>query len=76
MSILRNISYKVKIQKVDRGVTKSFYINFPVAVAESAQIEKGEEMEWLVEDRNMFVLKRTNTKKSVVKKVKKKKTSE
>jgi len=33
-------------------------------------------MEWLVEDRNMFVLKRTNTKKSVVKKVKKKKTSE
>lgn len=60
------MGYKVKIQKVDRGATKSFYVNFPAAVAESAQIEKGEEMEWLIEDRNIFVLKRTNTKKSVV----------
>ena len=60
--------YKVKIQKVDRGSTKSYYVNFPAAVAESAQIEKGEEMEWLIEDRNMFVLKRINTKKTVVKK--------
>jgi len=68
------MGYKVKIQKVDRGVTKSFYVNFPAAVAESAQIEKGEEMEWLIEDRNMFVLKRTNTKKSIVKKTKKKTT--
>jgi hypothetical protein len=65
------MGYKVKIQKVDRGVTKSFYVNFPAAVAESAQIEKGEEMEWLIEDRNMFVLKRTNTKKSIVKKTNK-----
>lgn len=65
------MGYKVKIQKVDRGVTKSFYVNFPAAVAESAQIEKGEEMEWLIEDRNIFVLKRINTKKSVVKKKKK-----
>lgn len=62
------MGYKIKIQKVDRGVTKSFYVNFPAAVAESAQIEKGEEMEWLIEDRNIFVLKRINTKKSVVKK--------
>lgn len=68
------MGYKIKIQKVDRGVTKSFYVNFPAAVAESAQIEKGEEMEWLIEDRNMFVLKRTNTKKSIVKKNKKKTT--
>ena len=66
------MGYKVKIQKVDRGVTKSFYVNFPAAVAESAQIEKGEEMEWLIEDRNMFVLKRINQKKSVVEKNKKK----
>ncbi|HQI44809.1 MAG TPA: hypothetical protein PLC59_01840 [Bacteroidales bacterium] len=62
------MGYKVKIQKVDRGSTKSYYVNFPAAVAESAQIEKGEEMEWLIEDRNMFVLKRINTKKTVVKK--------
>ena len=68
------MGYKIKIQKVDRGVTKSFYVNFPAAVAESAQIEKGEEMEWLIEDRNMFVLKRTNTKKSILKKNRQKTT--
>ena len=52
------MGYKVKIQKVDRGNTKSFYVNFPAAVAESAGIKKGEEMEWLIDDRDTFVLKR------------------
>jgi len=61
------MGYKVKIQKVDRGKTKSFYVNFPAAVAESSKIEKGEEMEWLIEDRNTFVLKRVKPKKTVLK---------
>jgi hypothetical protein len=56
--ILLNMGYKVKIQKVERGTTKSFYINFPAAVAEACDLLKGEEMEWLIEDRNSFVLKR------------------
>ena len=54
------MGYKVKIQKVDRGATKSFYINFPAAVAEASKIEKGEDMEWIVEDKNTFVLQRVN----------------
>ena len=37
------------------------------SLAEAALIEKGEEMEWLVEDRNTFVLRRTKPKKPVVK---------
>ncbi len=61
------MGYKVKIQKVDRGNTKSFYVNFPAAVAEAAQIQKGEEMEWIIEDRNSFVLKRVKLKKSNLK---------
>ena len=62
------MGYTVKIQKVDRGTTKSFYVNFPAAVAESSNITKGEEMEWVIEDRNTFVLKRTKPTKSVLKK--------
>ncbi len=62
------MGYKVKIQKVDRGNTKSFYVNFPAAVAETCNIEKGEEMEWVIEDRNCFVLKRVKQTKSVLKK--------
>ena len=67
----KKMGYKVKIQKVDRGNTKSFYVNFPAAVAEAAQIVKGEEMEWEIEDRNIFVLKRIKQKKSITKKNKK-----
>lgn len=59
------MGYQVKIQRVERGKTKSFYINFPAAVAEACNIEKGEEMEWIVEDKNSFTLQRV--KKSAVK---------
>lgn len=62
------MGYKVKIQKVERPTNKSFYINFPAAVAESCAIEKGEEFEWLVQDRNTFVLKRKKKAKSFIEK--------
>jgi len=58
------MGYKVKIQRVDRGKTKSFYVNFPAAVAESVEIVKGEQMEWVIEDKDNFILKRTRKKKS------------
>lgn len=65
---ITKMGYNVKIQKVDRGKTKSFYVNFPVAVAESSKIKKGEEMEWVIEDRNTFVLRRLKLSKSILKK--------
>lgn len=65
------MGYKVKIQKVERGATKSFYVNFPAAVAEACVLEKGEEMEWFIEDRNNFVLKRVKEQKSSLPKKKK-----
>jgi len=58
---------KIKIQRVERGTTKSYYVNFPAALAEAAQIEKGEELEWLMEDRNIFILRRVTPKKSALK---------
>jgi antitoxin component of MazEF toxin-antitoxin module len=64
------MGYPVKIQKVERPTNQSFYVNLPAALAESAGIEKGEEMEWLVEDRNCFVLRRMNTRKSLLSKKK------
>jgi hypothetical protein len=52
------MGYKVKIQRVDRKTTKSFYINFPAAIAEAMKMEKGEEYEWEIEDKNTLVFKR------------------
>lgn len=65
------MGYQVKIQRVERGTTQSFYINFPAALAETCDIEKGEVMEWVVEDRNTFVLRRVKQAKSVLKDKKK-----
>jgi len=61
------MGHQIKIQRVERGRTKSYYINFPAVLAEAAQIEKGETFEWLVEDRNTFLLRRVKAKKSFVK---------
>ena len=60
------MGHKIKVQRVERGKTKSFYINFPAAIAEAGQIEKGEEMEWLIEDRDTYILKRIKKSKSLV----------
>ena len=54
------MGYKTKIQKVQRPTNKSFYVNMPAAIAEALEIEKGEEFEWTVEDKNTLVLKRVN----------------
>jgi antitoxin component of MazEF toxin-antitoxin module len=65
------MGYRVKIQKVERPTNKSFYINFPAALAEAAEIEKGEDFEWQTEDRNTFVSRRVIKAKSFVAKKKK-----
>lgn len=64
------MGYKVKIQRVERRGTKSFYVNFPASIAEAAQLEKGEEMEWLIEDKDTYVLKRIKKTKSLLSKKK------
>ena len=63
------MGYTVKVQKVDRGKTKSYYINFPAALAEAGEILKGEEMEWLIQDKDTYVLRRTKQSKSLIDKV-------
>ena len=62
------MGYKVKIQKVERPTNKSYYINFPAALADSVNIEKGEEFEWIIENKNTFILNRINKVKPFVSK--------
>ena len=66
------MGYNVKIQKVERPTNTSFYVNFPAAIAEATDVQKGEQMEWLVEDRNTFILKRIRDRKSFLNKKKSK----
>ncbi len=55
--------YVVKLQKVERPTNRSYYINFPVALAEALNMVKGEEFVWIVEDKNTLILKRNKARK-------------
>jgi len=57
------MGYKIKIQKVQRPTNKSYYVNMPAAIAEAIGLEKGEEMEWEIENKNLLILKRVKPKK-------------
>ena len=39
--------------------------NIPTAVVETMEIEKAEEMEWILEDRDTLILRRTKPRKSL-----------
>jgi len=56
------MGYLTKMQKVERPTNQSFYINFPSALAQCLNIEKGETFEWLVENKNLLLLKRVKQK--------------
>jgi len=51
--------YLVKVQKGERPTNRSYYLNLPVVLAEALEIQKGEELKWLVEDKNTLLLCRT-----------------
>jgi hypothetical protein len=50
--------YVVKLQKVERPTNRSYYVNFPIALAEAMGITKGEEFVWIIEDKNTLIFKR------------------
>jgi len=52
------MGYRVKIQKVERPSNRSFYLNFPMALAEALGVQKGEAFEWEVQDRHTLIVRR------------------
>jgi len=52
------MGYLTKIQKVERPTNQSFYVNLPSALAQALDIKKGEAFEWMIENKNLLVLKR------------------
>ena len=53
------MGYLSKVQLIERAnQTRQFYLICPAPLAEALELEKGEPIEWIVEDRNTLVLKR------------------
>jgi antitoxin component of MazEF toxin-antitoxin module len=57
------MGYITKIQRVDRSTNQSFYVIVPAALAQAFDMDKGEEFEWIIEDKNLLLLKRSKAKK-------------
>lgn len=55
----KNMGFPTKIQLIKRAKSEQWYINFPAAVAQAMEFEKGEIVEWIIEDKNRMVLKRS-----------------
>ncbi len=52
------MGYAVKLQKVQRPSNRSYYLNVPMVLAETLGLQKGEVLEWTVQDKNTLILKR------------------
>lgn len=52
------MGYPTKIQLIKRATSEQWYINFPSAIAQAMEFERGEVVEWLIQDRQTMILKR------------------
>ena len=54
------MAYESTVQVIQRGgKNRQWYLICPAPLAQALEIEKGEVIEWVVEDRHTLVLKRT-----------------
>ena len=61
------MGYPTKVQQIHRKKTADqYYINFPTAVAEAMEFEKGEIVEWIIEDKANLIVHRRNVPPSPV----------
>jgi hypothetical protein len=62
------MGHPTKIQLIKRQTSEQWYVNFPAALAQALEFDKGEIWEWIVEDKNQLVLKRQIPVESALKK--------
>lgn len=62
------MGYKTKIQVIKRVNSEQWYVNFPAAVAQAIEFEQGEVVEWLIDDNQNLLLKRSDESVSALKK--------
>lgn len=62
------MGFPTKIQLIKRAKSEQWYINLPAAVAQAMEFDKGEIVEWIIEDKQKMTLKRSKNKNTDVKK--------
>ncbi len=57
-----------KVQLIKRKQSEQWYINFPAAIAQAMEFERGEIVEWFIEDKGTLALKRQKVPPLLLKK--------
>ena len=53
------MGYSTKVQLISRKMgADQYYINFPTAVAEALELQKGETIEWIIENKANIIAHR------------------
>jgi hypothetical protein len=52
------MAYHSKLQVIERGQNRQYYLICPAPLAAALEMEKGEELEWVLKDRNTFEIRR------------------
>ncbi len=53
------MAYHSKLQVIQRGAkNRQYYLICPAPLAAALEMEKGEELEWVIKDRNTFEIRR------------------
>lgn len=68
------MGYITKIQLIKRVASEQYYVNFPSAVAQALELGAGEMVEWLIDDHQNLVLRRSDSAVEALKKKLKKKS--
>ena len=55
------MGYPTKIQLIKRAKSEQWYINFPSAIAQAMEFQRGEVVEWLIEDKKRMILTRDSS---------------
>lgn len=58
----------IKVQLIKRKLSEQWYINFPAAIAQAMEFERGETVEWFIEDKGTLALKRQKVPPLLLKK--------
>jgi hypothetical protein len=62
------MGFPTKVQLIQRKESQQWYVNLPSAVAQGMDFSKGEQVEWIIEDKATLVLRRLNPPAAVLKK--------
>ena len=64
------MGFPTKVLLIQRKESQQWYINFPSAVAQAMEFQRGEIVEWIVEDKNRLLLRRRKVLTATLKKTK------